>query len=182
MKNLFIIIVFTLALVGIDFTMANAQDAEVTVSASVLGTIDVQNVSNVNFGDVARGSTPYLDPTGVASTQVGIGTGSAESIGHVTVGGSEGAEVTITWNAPDELTLDGDPTVETNEIMAFTLEVNGLDSDDQSNSTEINTGATPTLGSTGYFIWIGGDLTVGLEQTTGAYQTEEPVTITVNYN
>jgi len=172
-----------LALVCTQMTFAQSglgTTQAVTATANVYSQITLTNVNTVAFSNIAVNVNPFLDPTAVASTNVG----SAATAGGFTVNASNNSTILVTWAGQGVLS-DGAA-----HTMKFTPSVTYGGT--QGSSTAYTTGVHKTLvGTTGVF-WIGGTLyaadgtsVVPTSQTAGSYSTASaggtPVTFTIDY-
>lgn len=153
--------VLALALPG----AAAAQDnATMTVTANVLGPINVAVQQVLDFGDVLPGVPQDIPSTDVANSGIFAVTGNAGSevdVAFTTLpavlddGGLN--TMTVTWSA-------GYGDLATAQGTAFTA----------------GSGATTTLTGAGeLFVFLGGSFTPAVDQATGAYTAD--VTLTVSY-
>lgn len=165
MKKLISLSVF-LVLIAFTNTTLWAQSADVTATAEVVVPLVVENVQNLEFGQVLQSDTKNLLDVGNA--------------GQISIKGSTEASVDVELTAiPTALTGPGDDI----PINSFAISSSDLVSNlgvDFTNSTE---GAVEqlVLSTTGdKFVFFRGSITPAGTQTAGSYS--ETFTITVNYN
>jgi len=170
MKKLLFAVLILLAIGG------NAQtSATSTVTATVQAELTLVNDVAINFGALSATSTPIMDPKDVSHTDLG----QSYTIGEFTMGGSNGVDVNVSYDA--SVTL-GD---ETNTIT-YTPSVYGHETT-QASSAAVSNGANITLGASGYKLWVGGNLGTLSSQATGIYTAAAGngsgnFTITLEYN
>lgn len=181
-------------LLFVGFAMnANAQetdDADIDVSASVVETITVNNITNLLFGNVLTGDIPEADPT---DGTFDYDAGGDRSIGKFQVVGSPGTSTLVTWDA--QITLDADDgtlpvdynAIELNPVVSFQAGDQGAEfggavvgAGDQEHDVALHSSGINTY-------WVGGTLT---EKETddqvipvgclGLYEGE--FTLTATYN
>ena len=169
------IIISIVLMLGLSGSLLAQEQETVDVTATVQTALTLTFGDSLQFGNIAQGSSPYVDPTGVSHVDV-----SSPAVGNITISGQSGAGVNIT--VTNGTTNLGDGT----NTMAFTADVKTSDVADQSNAAAISNPETLTGGSRE--VWIGGTLTVGGSQPAGAYSTSDPtnggggVVINVVYN
>jgi hypothetical protein len=149
--------------------------AEATVTATVQAELTLVNDVAINFGALSATSTPIMDPKDVSHTDLG----QTYTMGEFTMGGSNGVDVNVSYDA--SVTL-GD---ETNTIT-YTPSVFGHETT-QAASAVVSNGANVTLGASGYKLWVGGNLGTLSGQATGVYTAAAGngsgnFTITLEYN
>ncbi len=177
MKSLFKLSIIALVVLssGIVFAQVNAT---ANVSATVQNALTITKNNDVAFGNLSANSAPVLDANDQSNTDV---TGTYQ-IGDYTIGGSNGASVNVSYDA--SVTL-GDGTAAT---MTFTPDVAGdASSSNQASAAGVTSGASITLGATGYTLWIGGNLGTLSGQASGSYSSAATngsgdFTVTVSYN
>ncbi len=151
----------------------NAQDPAEAL-AVVLAELTLEKTEDINFGQVARGSSPNLNPvTGAPTAGAGLN-GTATSIGRFDLTGEGGASILVSWDSED---LDGP-----GDDIVYNPSVSYGTGDTDSGGTVIAaSGATRAIdaGGTNYF-WVGGTITVDAAQEAGSY--EGSFTLTVEYN
>jgi hypothetical protein len=165
----FIAVIFMLGAV----TVAQSQENEdVTATCTVIGALTLTLDNNVDFGNVSAttAGTVYLDPTEQANTYCGA----TADAGEFTISGEASTGMTVTW--PGSVVLSNGT-----DNLTYTLEVNGLDNDNQTGSSEITSPASITSSATGfYYLWVGGDVGQLATQPAGSYTNT--ATFTVEYN
>ena len=171
MKNNKILLV--MMIVGIMSSSLFAQlTDDVDVTATVVAELSLTNPVNVAFGNVSQDQNAVIDPTGASHSGV-----SNPTIGSLDVTGSSGAAVIVSWNTTVTL-ADGDNSA----TMTFTPNLyQGATSADAA----IVNGTAYNLAAASSDIYIGGTLTVGTTQETGAYSTANtggtPLTVDIVY-
>ncbi|MEX0778430.1 MAG: DUF4402 domain-containing protein [Balneolales bacterium] len=176
MKDLFTAL-FTLALVIGGFNVAGAQVvSDVNVSANVLATLGISTESNINFGNISDTSEPVIDPNNDTHNDLGT----VFSIGRVDISGGNDAEVTITFNNSATLKGNGDP----DNTMTFNLDIVGdSEVENQGTATAVASGDQENLsGSGAFYLWLGGNLGNLEDQAADDYSSDEPITVSVEYN
>ncbi|HEX6983641.1 MAG TPA: DUF4402 domain-containing protein [Balneolaceae bacterium] len=168
-RTLYLLSTFALVLT---FTTGAFAQTEVTASTSIVADLVIAKKADLDFGQISNSQTvdAVIDPqTGNSNT------GSTTTLGKITVDGSNGASITISFSNP--ATLD-----KGTDTITFTGNYASNDTDDSSTSTDLDEGAanTVTLDSTDgiEYIYLGGTL-LGNDingATVGAYTG----TITVN--
>ncbi len=149
------------------------QSAKAEAKAVVLAELTLEKTEDINWGQVARGDNPNLNPVnGEATAGAGINE-STTAIGRFILTGESGASLLVGWEKED---LDGP-----GDDIVFTPAVSYGTGDTDFGGSIITDGSTQTVdaGGTNYF-WVGGTINVAAEQTAGEYQGE--FTLTVEYN
>jgi hypothetical protein len=133
----------------------NAQTSasqNLTVDATVIKALTLTKVTagNLSYGLIAQGTTETVAATAAGAIKF-------QANGEVSTG------VSVTFAAAT-LSNGGN-------TMTFTPAVNGYASDTQGSSSAVTSGSSVTLDATtgDYFLWVGGSITAGGAQATGAY-------------
>ncbi|MFH1851861.1 MAG: DUF4402 domain-containing protein [Candidatus Neomarinimicrobiota bacterium] len=174
-RNIMIIAVFALLMLQTAiFAQAVTQDAN--VAAVVREPLVLSVFDAVDFGNVQTGSTPVLDPV----TGNGTDVGTVHSIAYFTLTGSDGAALSIAYDATVTL---GDGVDQT---MTFTPNLVGHEDTQSSATTIANASNTTVIGATGYTFWLGGTLGTLTGQATGTYSSSASngsgdFTLTIEY-
>jgi hypothetical protein len=168
MKNIFRIL--TVMIVGLAFSAAlyGQSSATANASATIIGPIAIANTADMNFGNVAVGSsggTVVLSPAGGRSVT-----------GGVTLPATAGTVGAAAFNVTGVDTY----------TFAITLPASVVISSGGNNMTVDNFTSTPsgtgTIGATGTALTVGATLNVNASQPSGNYTSATPFTVTVNYN
>ncbi|TVR43424.1 MAG: DUF4402 domain-containing protein [Bacteroidia bacterium] len=151
----------------------NRQSAEAEAKAVVLAELTLEKTEDINWGQVARGDNPNLNPvTGEATNGAGINN-STTAIGRFILTGEGGASILVGWEKED-LTGPGD-------AIGFTPAVSYGTGDTDFGGSIITDGSTQAIDGDGTnYFWVGGTIDVAADQTAGEYQGE--FTLTVEYN
>ncbi len=155
----------------------NQQSADVTATAVVLAELELNAKENINWGQVARGANPKLNPeTGAATDGAGLNA-STTSIGKFELIGEPTASILVNWTKENLSKSGGAP----GDNIEFTPDVTYGDVDGDFGGSTITNGSTQTIavGGTNY-IWAGGTINVAANQTAGTY--EGSFTLIVEYN
>ncbi|MFH1851860.1 MAG: DUF4402 domain-containing protein [Candidatus Neomarinimicrobiota bacterium] len=170
-------IALIVALLSINtLVFAQAVNQTANVSAVVLEPLALSVFDAVDFGNIQVGSTPVLNPVTGAGTDVGT----VNSIAYFTLTGSNGAAVSVSYDATVTLGDGGSNT------MTFTPNLVGH-ATTQSSATAIANGSnTTTLGASGFTFWLGGTLGTLTGQATGTYSSSASngsgdFTLTIEY-
>ena len=166
------ILAATIALVSIAGTTFAQQTSSATASASatVITPISISKTVDMNFGNVAVGSSLGTVVLATAGTRTSTGGVSLPA----TTGSPTAASFTVTGQG--------------NYTYAITLPSTALTiTDGASHNMTVTTftsnpGSTGTLSSGTQTLLVGATLNVGASQATGAYTSATPFTVTVNYN
>lgn len=154
---------------------ASAQitaNATATTNLKVVSGISIQNNANVDFGNIAQGQgTVTLSKNGGLSSSSGITSQTAGSAGKFTVSGFPTAAFSITASATALSAGSGAPAIN------FAPVVYGYESDNPSAAVGVNSGILNSSGN--FYLYIGGQVTVPVNQPQGTYAGS--VTVTVNY-
>jgi len=178
MKKPFYLLVTTVLSVFLflpDVKSDNRESASVLVNANVLGALSLENINDVNFGNISSTTTGevFLDPQGTESSFVGV----SATAGHLKISGDGDQSVRVGWPATVEL-MDAQ-----GNTMTCTLAVSGNGSENQSTSSDlILEGDYCTLGLNAnyFYLLIGGSLGTLNTETTGSYTGT--AIFTVEYN
>lgn len=169
-------IIFT-AVLFLGFTVSNvvaqSPNATADASATVLAELTLVKNTDIAFGEVARGTTPALNPvSGAATAGAGLNS-SSTAVGKFTLTGEGDANILVSWTKND---LDG-PGAD----IVFAPSVSYGATDASFGGTIITSGSTQQIdaGGTNYF-WVGGTITVASNQVAGTYEGD--FTLTVEYN
>ena len=152
------------------------EEATATVDATVLANLTLTKNLDVNFGNIPATGTPILVPSGSGHTDVGT----QAVVGKFTVSGSDGVQMSVVYDA--SITL-GDGGTNT---MTFTSDLDGFATDDPGSATGVVSGNQVTLGASGYYFWLGGNLGTLGNQATGTYASDATggsgnFTLTIEY-
>lgn len=166
-KVLFTVMVLTLLPLG---AQAQGQgSADIDVLATVLETLTVTAVNDLEFGDVVQGQSSTVSPE------------DAEA-GSFFVNGEAGSEVDVTFSLPSVLEQTFDPSL-TMDIDFSPTSARHNTSDDASAGTSFDpdTGATTSLDFANgeLFVYIGGTIDPTPTQEPGNY--EGTITLTIEY-
>lgn len=165
-------------------TISKAQTSQVIgASANVQTQITITDKTDVNFGNVQKGtgSPVYLDPQALLNKNVAT----TAVVGTFTINGSN-SKVTVKWPTTIDLS-DGLPTPNT---LVYTTKVVGATANtklDQNGAAVLGTpdGTQVTLVGGKYYIWIGGnvgDVTNGISSSQANGQYTGSMTFSVEYN
>ena len=158
-----------LILLGFSASAFAQVSATANASATIITPIAISKTVDMNFGNIAVGTTAgtvVLSTAGVRTKTGGVtlpattGTVSAASF-NVTGSGTSSFTITL----PTSITLSDGAT--------HTMTVGTLTS---------NPSGTGTLSSGAATIAVGGTLNVGASQVAGTYTNTSNLTVTVNYN
>lgn len=182
MKTLKILFASALIL-GFSINMnAQVPSDGATASAFVLAELELEQRADIDFGQVARSSSPNLNPvTGAATAGAGLN-GTTTSIGKFELKGEDGASIDVSWEKEDLSGPVGSAAIVYTPSVSYGA-VNGdfgggVISDESGDPLAANNLAIDT-GGTNYF-WVGGTITVDAAQEAGSY--EGSFTLTVEYN
>jgi hypothetical protein len=150
------------------------EEAQVNVSASVLGALSVESKGDADFGNISSTTSGevFLDPQGSESAYVGA----TATAGKLLIKGEGSQSVRIGWTSPVALTGESDD-------MDLTLAVSGSGSDIQAASDDLIADAgfvTVSLVDGNYYVWIGGSIGTLTSKAAGLYTGT--AYITVEYN
>ncbi|MEJ2103690.1 MAG: DUF4402 domain-containing protein [Ignavibacteriaceae bacterium] len=174
MKKLFIILI-SMAMFVFFSPFANAQSSTCAANATVVPTMTISKLADVNFGQILSTTSGAVDlkPTGTGSTNVGT----SAAAGEFQITGGLGASVSVTYDA--SVTLNG-PSSNT---MTLNTELAGLSTSTQGSATAF-TGSPETItldGTSGdYYIWVGGSLGSLSSQATGTYTGTFNISVAYN--
>ncbi len=155
-------------------TPGNQQTQTAEATAVVLAELTLAKTSDINWGQVARGDNPNLDPTdGEATNGAGLN-GTTTSIGKFVLTGEGGASINVAWEKED---LEG-PTGSDNIVFSPVVSFGELDGDN--GGDEIGEGAQNIHTSGTNYFWVGGSIAVDAEQAAGSYAGS--FTLIVEYN
>lgn len=154
-----------------------AQSADITGNAEVLAAINVTGATNLDFGSVEQGTNKTVNADGSSNDADVI-------VGEFTVGGSDGASVTLDFTQLSDLSDGGGNTL----TIAYNSTNYALWSTDADNTTTGDntafdpTTATPsaTLDADGISVFIGGEAQPGASQVAGTYSGT--ITLSASYN
>ena len=151
----------------------NRQSETAEATAVVLAELTLEVDEDINWGQVARGDNPNLNPvTGEATDGAGINN-STTAIGRFILTGEGGASILVGWEKED---LDGP-----GDDIVFTPAVSYGTGDTDFGGTIITDGSTQSIDGAGTnYFWVGGTINVAANQTAGTYEGE--FTLTVEYN
>ena len=151
----------------------NQQDATATAAAEVMVPLVLTKNTDIDFGLVARGDTPNLNPvTGDVTGGAGLSE-SATSIAKFTLTGQNGSSILVGWEKED-LTGIGDAIV-------FTPAVSFGATDTDFGGSIITDGSTQEIDALGTnYFWVGGSIAVDANQAAGEY--EGSFKLIVEYN
>ncbi len=154
------------------FAQGNQQDATATASAEVMVPLVLNKITDIDFGLVARGDTPNLNPvTGDLTGGAGLSE-SNTSIAKFTLTGQEGANILVGWEKED---LEGP-----GDNIVFTPAVSFGDTDGDFGGATITDGSTQEVAVGTNYFWVGGSIAVDANQTAGEY--EGSFKLIVEYN
>jgi hypothetical protein len=185
------IIIITTVLLTFGLVPCLLAQTNVPVSANVLTQLTVNVGSNVDFANVGQGTSPSVTPTD--GTYSGIN-GGTPTVGHVTVTGSAGANILISWTEP--LLLQVNSGANYYDKMDYNPTIVGDSTASQLNAFNITSGNQYTLEPGGvnagkFDLWLGGTLTgynssnakittLSSSQSAGSYSGNLVVTISYN--
>lgn len=193
MKNIrtgFLAILTIIALSSV--TMAQQSDeATATANATVLQQIDVDQESNLQFGNVSPGNAKSITPSGVVGN-FGVSSGT-EGAAIWSVSKGADSEVTVALTTPENLSDNN------SNSLLVDFESGGDDGDyavlattnDAENGTSFDaTGTAPITQSTGDYssfysassfnVFLGGKVSPTNDQASGTYSGD--LTLKVTYN
>ena len=166
-----IIKIFTLAIIALGFSTVSFAQVSATANASgtIVTPIAITKTVDLNFGNIAVGSTAgtvVLAPAGTRTTTGGVTL-------PATTGTVSAAEFNVTGQAgyTFSITLPSTPTTVSSGANSMT--VNAF------TSTPTPTG---TLTGGAQTVKVGATINVGANQAAGTYTSATPFTVTVNYN
>ncbi len=166
-----IIKIFTLAIIALGFSTVSFAQVSATANASgtIVTPIAITKSVDLNFGNIAVGSTAgtvVLAPAGTRTTTGGVTL-------PATTGTVSAAEFNVTGQAgyTFSITLPSTPTTVSSGANSMT--VNAF------TSTPTPTG---TLTGGAQTVKVGATINVGANQAAGTYTSATPFTVTVNYN
>ena len=130
---------------------AQATDSEsATISATVIASLSVAKDQNLAFGEVVQNTASTVQVTDAGAVKF-------------TVTGEPNKNVTFTLTSPANLTSGANN-------LPFADDVQYNTSDAPGTASALTDGATVALNGTGgLFVYLGGTVTAGAAQTTGAY-------------
>ncbi len=165
-------------------TDGNQQSAEAEATAVVLAELTLEKTEDINWGQVARGDNPILDPvTGEATGGAGINN-STTSIGKFELSGEGGANIHVSWEKEDLSGPGNDieftPAVSFGTGPGPNAPHGGSiisDGDTKSINDHPSAGAPPIANN---YFWVGGSIAVDADQQAGEYEGE--FTLIVEYH
>jgi len=185
------IIIIATVLLTFGLTSGLFAQTNVPVSANVLTQLTINVGSNVDFANVGQGTSPSITPTD--GTYSGIN-GGTPTVGHITVTGSAGATILISWSEP--LVLQVNSGANYYDKMDYNPTIVGDSTASQLNAFSITSGNQYTLEPGGvnsgkFDLWLGGTLTgynsssgkiskLSSSQSSGSYSGNLAVTISYN--
>ncbi len=166
-----IIKIFTLAIIALGFSTVSFAQVSATANASgtIVTPIAIVKSADLNFGNIAVGST--------AGTVVLAPAGTRTATGGVTLPATTGTVSAAAFNVTGQagytfsITLPSTPTTVTSGANSMT--VNAFTSDPT---------PTGTLTAGAQTVKVGATINVGANQAAGTYTSATPFTVTVNYN
>ncbi len=172
MKKLMLVAAMVLGTAAMSFAQSSVNGA-VTVTANVIQALSISPTSStLALGDVAIGTTPYVDPQGKTTT----GTSATPIL--FTVTGQAGHAVTVSY--PTSVSMN-QPTG--SATLTFTPAVSGTNASGSQGSSNVFSGGSSTgqtLSSGGnYYVYVGGGTsTLAPGTTLGSYSGTFDVTVT----
>lgn len=159
MKNLFLVVVMIFVVSAMAFAQASTT---ASVTANVTATLTITAQQNLSLGSVSQGGTVTVLSNAAAAARFYIyGAGSAST--------------TVTVTPPTELTSGSN-------TLPFTAQVPRSNTTSTQGSAILmagTTGGTATTSATGdLYVWVGGAVTAGASQATGAYSGTITVGVT----
>jgi hypothetical protein len=151
------------------------ESATITVNATVLSALSIADINDANFGNISATTTGdiFLDPQGSENSYVGA----TATAGQLSICGNETESILVGW--PVSILLsDG-----AGNDITFTLAVSGLDTNSQSESTDLFLEGgylTLTLVENHFYLWVGGSLGVLNGATAGEYSGTADFTVEYN--
>jgi len=150
------------------------EQAQVSVSATVLGALSVESKGDADFGNISSTTSGevFLDPQGNESAYVGA----TATAGKLMIKGEGSQSVRIGWTSPITLTGESDDI-----SLTFAVSGSGLDIQAASDDLIADAGfVTVTLTGGIYYIWIGGSIGILTSKAAGLYTGT--AYFTVEYN
>ncbi len=146
-----ILVIAFLVVVTVSAAYGQSTDSEsATISATVIAALSVSKDQNMAFGDVAQNTASTIEVTDAGAVKF-------------TVGGEPNKNVTFTLTSPANLTNGGND-------LPFADDVQFNTSDAPGTASALADGATEPLNGTGdLYVYLGGTVTAGAGQATGAY-------------
>ena len=169
--------IYLLALVVFGFSVNSfAQvNAPATASATIIAPIAIVKATDMNFGNLAVGTTAgeiVLSPAGARTPGGGVtlpASGGTVSAASFNVTGESGTTYSITL--PSTISLSNG-LGESMDLEDFT----------SASGTAANSASTGILTGGAQTIFVGATLNVAASQAKGSYTTTTPFEVTVNYN
>ena len=151
-----------------------SEEAQVNVSATILGALSIESKGDADFGNISSTTSGevFLDPQGSESAYVGA----TATAGKLLISGEGSQSVRIGWNSPITLTGEMDD-------IDLTMAVSGSGLDIQADSDVLIADAgfvTVSLVDGNYYVWIGGSLGTLNSKAAGLYTGT--ACFTVEYN
>ncbi len=166
MKKLISLSVFLVLIAFTNTTLRAQNNANVLATAEVVVALNVQNVQNLEFGQVLQGDTSELLTAGNA--------------GQISIQGSGDASVDVLLDAvPTALTGPG-ADIPINGLTISSSDVANSLGTDFTNSAQGDVEQLVLSATGNKFVFFRGSITPAGTQTAGSYS--ETFTITVNYN
>lgn len=166
MKKLISLSVFLLLIAFTNTTLLAQNAADVNATAEVVVPLNVQNVQNLEFGQVLQGDTSDLL--------------NDSNAGQISIQGSADASVDVQLTAiPTALTGPG-ADIPINGLTISSSDVANSLGTDFTNSAQGDVEQLVLSATGNKFVFFRGSITPATDQTAGTYR--ETFTITVNYN
>lgn len=167
------IFLITLIAASICFGLTNSANSQASadVSAEVVGTVEVNKIEDVSFGQIVQNSEPDLDPNNPGSSS---DVGASAQVGEFVVDSGGENDVILNFSTTVELTGPGD------DITFSSNLVGDSDESNQSSALQRSDGEQVTTSPDGFFyLWLGGDLgTIPAAQEFGEYDGTFTITVT----
>lgn len=145
------IIVTLLILVTASAAYGQSTDSDnATITATVIAALSVVKDQDLAFGDVAQNSSSTVDVTDAGAVKF-------------TLAGEANKNVTFTLTSPANLTSGANNLTFADDVQYNTSDLPG-------SASALSDGATVALnGSGALYVYLGGTVTAGVGQATGAY-------------
>lgn len=146
-----ILCMLIVSILAVDTIFAQSTASEsATVSATVVAAVGISKNQNLSFGDVARNTSSTIAVTDGAAAKF-------------TVTGEPNKDITIALTDPSTLS-DGSNT------LTFSSDAKYNTSDNAGAASALTSGSTISLSASGnLYVYVGGTVTAGASQVTGAY-------------
>jgi hypothetical protein len=174
MKKLTKIIGAAILLMGLNTAVYGQQSASIAANAEVQAPLTVDGPTELDFGNVQQGTnkTVHVNGTGNDGDVV---------IGQFTVGGTDGANITLNFTTLENLS-DGTNTLTIDYASTdyATWDANGDNTNSTNNFDPTSETPTATLDTDGISVFIGGQAQPDAGQVTGTYTGT--ITLEATYN